>query len=149
MRGTGHNAQPDEEPNTEPNKAKDATAGYSRQVIKYLLVGGSSATLELLLFSLFVYILTLSLAISNISAIALATIYNFVLNRAWAFKTTRNLPRSLTLYALLFIFNNLFSTVAIVFLTNTGVLPVLAKMLTMACIVCWNFILFRKVIFKP
>ena len=52
------------------------------------------------------------------------------------------------LYLILFAFNMAFSTLAISWLVGFGVHSILAKLATMVCITLWNFVLYRKVIFK-
>ena len=95
-----------------------------RQFMKYLLVGGSTALIELTLYTLFRRVIHLELAVSNISATVCATTFNFIVNRGWSFKAASNLSRSLVMYLLLFCF------------------------ITMGIVTMWNFVLYRKVIFK-
>ena len=52
------------------------------------------------------------------------------------------------LYLVLFAFNTTFSTLAITWLVSLGLHSAVAKLMTMVCIVMWNFVLYRKVIFK-
>ncbi|WP_238884722.1 GtrA family protein [Clostridium sp. YIM B02551] len=119
-----------------------------KQFGKYLLVGGSTALFELLLYTFFRKIIYLDLLISNISAVFIATVFNFIINRGWAFKNSSNIYRSIVLYIILFIANTTFSTNAIAFMVSLGVLDIIAKFITMCMITLWNFILYRKVIFK-
>lgn len=118
------------------------------QGVRYLLVGGSSALIELAIFHLLHSVLTLAVAPANITAIVIATAYNFLLNRSFTFKSTSNPVRSLVLYLILFFANMAFSTLVIGALESIGVQATLAKLGTMCCIVIWNFFLYRKVIFK-
>ena len=114
--------------------------------IKYLLVGGSTALLELVIF----YLLSgfLSLAVANVAAVSISTFFNFVLNKIWAFERREWSTRSVVLYLLLFAFNTTFSSVFISGMATLNMMPVIAKVLSMCCIVCWNFILYRNVVFK-
>lgn len=117
------------------------------QAIKYLVVGGSSAAIELVLFQLFSAGFGVAVAYANIAAVVISTVFNFLVNRNVTFKSTANPARSLVLYLLLFAFNTTFSTTVIAFAASYGVYPLAAKLFTMACIVLWNFVLYRKVIF--
>lgn len=117
------------------------------QGFRYLLVGGSTALLELGLFQLFSTIFGLPIAPSNIAAVILATACNFALNRNFTFNSSSNPLRSLVLYCLLFGFNLAFSTQTIIFLTDKGMNSAIAKLITQACVTCWNFVLYRTVIF--
>ena len=115
------------------------------QVIRYAFVGGASAAFELVVFQA---LYALAGAPSNIIALVASTAVNFTLNRSLAFKSTANPARSLVLYLVLFIFNTTFSTLAITWLVGLGVHSAVAKLMTMFCIVMWNFVLYLKVIFK-
>ena len=118
------------------------------QAIKYLMVGGSSAVIELVLFQLISVVFAIPLAAANVTAVVVSTVFNFLVNRNVTFKSTSNPLRSLVLYLLLFALNTTFSTVVISFLAAQGVYPLVAKVCTMACIVLWNFVLYKKIIFK-
>lgn len=119
-----------------------------RQGFFYLVVGFSSAGIELVLFQLLYEFLGLPVEVSNVIAVVTSTTFNFVMNYNVTFKTAKNPVRSLVLYLLLFAFNTTFSTLTISALVSAGLHSMLAKLFTMACIVSWNFILYRKVIFK-
>lgn len=118
------------------------------EAIKYLMVGGSSAIIELGLFQLLSAAFGVDLRIANVTAVVIATVFNFLVNRNVTFKSTSNPARSLALYLALFAANTTFSTVTIDLLAGVGVYPLLAKVGTMACIVLWNFVLYKKVVFK-
>lgn len=119
-----------------------------KQFIKYLLVGGSTALIELMLYTLFRKVIHLELALSNIFATICATTFNFIVNRGWSFKAASNLSRSLIMYLILFCFNTIFSTFMISYMVNWGLYDVMAKVITMGIITMWNFLLYRKLIFK-
>lgn len=123
------------------NKAK-------KQLVKYLLVGGSTAAFELILYAFLRKIVCLDIAVSNITAVIVATTFNFIINRSWSFKVTSNMFRSMILYTILFFMNMFFSTNAIIFMSGLKILDVYAKFITMCMITMWNFVLYRNVIFK-
>ena len=75
-------------------------------------------------------------------------IINYLLNKFWAFKSQTISIKSLVLYIGLFIFNITFSSQFIVILSNVGVKSIVAKFISMILITCWNFILYKKVVFK-
>lgn len=127
---------------------ENSTTGITKQGFRYLLIGGSSALVELLLFQGLLVMTPFSIAPSNVIAVVCATAYNFLLNRSFTFKSTSNPLRSLILYLLLFVANTTFSTLFIQWVTDLGGSPVVAKLFTMACIMLWNFVLYRKLIFK-
>ena len=115
---------------------------------RYLLVGGSTALLEIVVFQGLFALSGHNVLLANPVAVVVATALNFALNRSWTFGSRGHVGRSLLLYALLFLFNMTFSTTVIAALVGVGVISVAAKILTMVCITLWNFVLYRKVIFR-
>jgi putative flippase GtrA len=118
-----------------------------KQLIRYLVVGGSTALGDFLLFLFFYRALQFDIMLANITAVSTATCLNFFLNREWSFHSGAGIKRSLILYFALFLFNTAFGTLAIRLLTGLGLPAVWAKLMMMALITAWNFILYRKVIF--
>ena len=117
------------------------------QFSKYIIIGGTSAFCELMLFTIF-QIIGMNIFISNFSSVIISTIINYLLNKFWAFKSQTGSIRSLVLYIGLFIFNITFSSQFIVLLSNVGVKSIVAKFISMILITCWNFVLYKKVVFK-
>lgn len=145
--------QTEQDPQAQRRKtAEPQTSGEKRSVVKqavsYLLVGGSSALIELMLFQGLYAMVHLGVAAANIIAVIASTVFNFTVNRSVTFKSTGNPVRCLVLYLILFAFNMTFSTLVISWLVGFGVHSILAKLATMVCITLWNFVLYRKVIFK-
>ena len=114
----------------------------------YLVVGGSTALLELVLFQALYALASWSIPAANVTAVVVATATNFALNRNVTFKSTANPLLSLVKYLVLFAFNTAFSTIAISLFSSMGAPAVAVKLATMACIVIWNFFLYRNVVFK-
>lgn len=119
-----------------------------KQFIKYIFVGGSSAVCELGSFTVLRSIVELEISTSNIIATIIATTFNFILNRGWAFNNNSNLSKSMVLYLCLFLINMIFSTWFIGILVNIGVMDFVAKLITMVMVTVWNFVLYKKVVFK-
>ena len=120
----------------------------STQFIRYLLVGGTSFGLEYGLFWLLFHFST-PLLLAN--TVAYLTIFglNFMLNRQWTFQSTGNVQRQILLYVLLVVFNLLASNAVIYLLVNQLLVPALiAKVMVMVMIVAWNFVLYKKVIYR-
>ena len=119
-----------------------------RQIAIYLLVGGGTALLEVTLFQ-FLYLFTpLGASLANVIAVVTSTACNFALNGTVTFRASSNLARSALLYLLLFTLKTVFSTVVISFAVEAGAPALIAKLATMACIVTWNYFLYRKVVFR-
>lgn len=111
------------------------------------MVGSSTALMDFLIFTLLLKIGKFSIPAANSSAVVSAALINFLLNRKWAFPSSMKAGRSLVLYFLLFAFNLIFSTYFIQWLSSAGVYDLAAKIISMALITAWNFILYRRVIF--
>ncbi|MDR1087798.1 MAG: GtrA family protein [Coriobacteriales bacterium] len=137
-----------EQDSTGPAAKRATQATVFRQGLRYLVVGFSSAAIELVLFFVLYQVLGIFVVASNVVALTAATVFNFTLSRTWTFQSVQSLPRSLVLYLVLFAWNQFFSSVAIVGLIDLGVPAMLAKVITMGVIVCWNFVLYRKVVFR-
>ena len=121
------------------------------QFIRYVCVGGSSFLMELALFWVLSRVFerhSYGVVIANALAITFAFWFCFLLNRIWSFKSNARVGKQLLYYALLFAFNLAFSSTVIwVFDEFFGINPMIIKVLVMGCIVLWNFVLYRKVIY--
>lgn len=141
--------QPDKEGTIEGLCAgeHDGASTVARQGFFYLVVGITSALIELVLFQVLYRLGICSVEASNIIALVCSTTYNFILNGRVTFKGVRNPAWSLVKYLILFAFNMTFTTFAISWLVGMGWDSLIAKLCTMACVVLWNFVLYRKVVF--
>jgi len=75
--------------------------------------------------------------------------FNFLMNRHWSFKSKTDLSRQLKLYACLFLLNLAFTNVALHALVEyVKIIPEIAKVLVMGGIVMWNFVIYRKIIYR-
>lgn len=128
---------------------KTAHRSIAEHGVKYLLVGGSSALIELAVFQTLLALSPLGVGPSNVVALVSSTTFNFLMNRNFTFKSASNPARSLVLYLLLFAFNTTLTTMVLsVLVGEWGWNSVFSKLLTMACVTLWNFVLYRKVVFR-
>lgn len=118
-----------------------------RQSASYIVVGMGTALLELGLFQLLLW-LGVGVVISNVVATVVATGTNFLLNRNVTFQSASNPIRSALLYTLLFICNMAISSLVVSALIDDGVPSALAKGCMQLCVAVWNFVIYRKIIFK-
>ena len=116
------------------------------QGIRYLLVGGGSALIDVGLFQM-LFLLGLGAVPSNVTSLLISTIFNFSMNRSVTFKSTANPLRSAILYILLLAFNMCFSSIVISLMIDSGIHSLFAKIIALAFTTCWNFFLYRKVVF--
>lgn len=83
-------------------------------------------------------------------AFVCATVNSFALNRSWTFHSrSQRLLRQYAIFFLLQVINLGFSSLIIIFAINgLGWHDMLAKALASIIVLCWNFILSRKIVFK-
>ncbi len=128
------------------------------QFIRYLFVGIFSFSIEYTLFILLRNAMTLSEIIVNVIVYTIIFWINFLLNKFFSFKSRTNFKRQLFLYGILFFFNLLVGNILLfsgiryllVLISGEGSWPVLylPKILIMFFIISWNFVLYKKVIYK-
>lgn len=128
------------------------------QFIRYIFVGVFCFSIEYILFIVLRNELSVSEILVNILVYTIIFWLNFLLNKFFSFRSTVNFRRQLFLYGILFFFNLivgnifLFSGISyiLVLISGEGSWPVLylPKILIMFFIISWNFILYKKVIYK-
>lgn len=117
-----------------------------RQVFFFGLVGGASALIDLGLFWLLTtlgVIPGLASAISFLSAFAV----NYQGNKSIVFKASHS-PGALWRYVLLVVVNLGLSTGGVTLGVAIGLLPIVAKLITMAIVATVNFIMMRLWVFR-
>ncbi len=133
--------------------------GLRHQALKYAIVGGFGFALDYGIFSLLFAILSRTTPFHDATAAVIATtisqvctaILGFYLNLKWSFKdggdsaTHKKAIRFFVLAG----WNYLFSAFAIYFMVHDlHIIPYLAKIIVVAIIVCWNFLLYKFVVYK-
>lgn len=118
------------------------------QLLKYLFVGGSSALLELVVFSIMTYLVHIDVSIAAPVSLLLSTLYNFFMSARFTFRSTQHILKSALGYCALLIVNTLFASFAVQALVALSIEAIIAKLITMACYTCWNFVLYKRFIFK-
>ena len=137
------------------NKLTTETLG---QFIRYIITGVVSFSIEYTLFIVLRNVLTISELVVNIIVYTIIFWINFLLNKFFSFKSRTNFKRQIFLYGFLFIINLvvgnilLFSGIRhlLVLACGEGSWQVLylPKILIMFFIISWNFVLYKKVIYK-
>lgn len=119
-----------------------------KKAFRYVLVGGSSAVIELAVFNAILYGFQPGVPTANIIAVITSTIYNFIANKSFTFGSSGRVVQRIALYLVLWLVNLCFTTIATTALVGAGVFPLVAKLATMACVVVWNFVLYKKIIYR-
>jgi putative flippase GtrA len=116
---------------------------------RYVIVGLLSFLFEYSLYFMFLKVLHIWFILSNIIVYALIFWFNFIFNRIWSFRSKVGLQKQLLKYSLLFFFNLALTSSALYLLTDTmGISPLISKVMVMCLIVPWNFLIYKKVIYK-
>lgn len=119
------------------------------QLLKYLTVGVVSVGLETTLFCWLFRQLHIAWVVANSLSISITFCLNFFLNRLWSFQSRGPLTRQLVLYVALFCLNLVMSNLIIYILADKGHLDyIVAKLISIALIVSWNFVLYKTVIYR-
>ncbi len=122
--------------------------GHRITFIKYVLVGSSSALIDIGGFALLFYLGFYYILAAVISQ-ACALIYNFSLNRTWSFKCKEHMKRQMVRYAIMVSCNYTLALILLyVGVDIFGFHEVLTKVGISMIAVCWNFILYRQWVFK-
>ena len=113
----------------------------------YLAVGLASALIDFVAFEILYSVFGVDVALANPLAIVISMVFNFSANRNATFKSASSPLRSAFLYALLFAFNTVITTLAIAAMVSAGLHSAIAKVIMQACAAVWNFFIYRFVIF--
>ena len=124
-----------------------------QQIYRYLSAGLICAGVEYGSFAFAHHLLTWNLIASNAIAYGLALVCNFLLNRQWVFtkkeKQGLEIKTQIILYLLLVAFNYILSTgLLIYFVKILSASSWLAKAISMSIVIVWNFIIYKKIIYK-
>ena len=123
----------------------------SKKILRYILAGGSTFLLEYMSYLVLLYTLKVPLVLSITLGYVIALTYNFLMNKMWVFsanKHSKSLNTQMVLYLLLLGFNYIVNVSATYYLTVYLLVPAyISRLLVMILIVCWNFIIYNKLIF--
>lgn len=123
----------------------------SSSIYRYLIVGSLAFLTEYCTFLLLYKGLSVQVYVANSLSFCCGLFVSFFLNRLWTFKSDlfqRRGPHQFMMYSALAGMNLLLTNVIIGMLRSFGVTPLLGKIAAMVCIACWNFFIFKLVIFK-
>lgn len=120
-----------------------------QQKLRYLITGGSSFVLEFLVFTL-LFAVSHNIFVGNTISFICGLLISFWLHKIWSFKGDHGLQthHQLVRYTMLALTNLLLTNVVIGVLHDHFLLQAqLAKVLTMVCMVAWNYGIMNKLIF--
>lgn len=119
------------------------------RIIKFLLVGGSSVAVEYSIFLLLHYALNINVSVANVISFSGGFIYSFLMNRGLVFVEGKQsaVHRQIIMYFVLALVNLCVST-ALVTVLSYLIPAYIAKILCSGLIAAYNYVIYRKVIFK-
>ncbi len=116
---------------------------------KYVIVGVSSVAIDLALLVVFVEWIQLNPTVSVIINQAIVLGFNFTLNKKWSFGSKAPSHKELVRYLILATWNYAFSVGAMHLGNEILGLPyLLVRVASIACMVLWNFALFRFWVYR-
>lgn len=126
----------------------------AKQLVKFGMSGGATVAADYLTFALTYKVLGFDLFFATALSLLAGFVVSFTLNRQWVFNAKsadaeKRAIEQLVLYAALFVFNTI---TAFLFLEMAkrewGLNPLLGKPITMVFITAWNFLIYKKFIFR-
>ncbi|MCX8128685.1 MAG: GtrA family protein [Clostridia bacterium] len=119
------------------------------QFIRYIISGISAFTVEYLFFRLLLDTFNIQKFISNSAAMLVGFWFSFLLNRFWSFGSKTGFMKQLSLYSILFLINLVISNLLmLVFSDILHITPSISKAVIMGMVAVWNFVIFKKIIYK-
>ena len=125
----------------------------SDKFIRYVVTGFTAFIVDYSTFLSLYYLAHAPLQVSVPSGIVLATIINFVMNKLWTFKATKqtgshHVITQLCLYGVLVLINSIFSYYFIHYLNDMHISPSVGKIVAIAFCAVWNYFFYKLAIFR-
>ena len=119
------------------------------QFLRYLVVGFSGLFIDIGTLYILSRIFGINPTIAVIINQAIVLVYNFTLNRLWTFGGGGMARKQLVRYGTLVAFNYTFSVFVMYMLNQKfGFDEILVRLGTIAFMVLWNFILYKKWVYR-
>lgn len=119
------------------------------QLLRYFVTGVTAFVVEYVLYLILYKILKIDYAVSMLIVYSLLFVLTFVATRKWTFRSDGAVRRQLILYLLLFLFNAYAGNYIMMRgLVGLGVPAEFAPFIKTAMITCWNFLIYKYVIYK-
>ena len=119
------------------------------QLSRYLVTGLTAFSFEYFIFAVLISLTAHNTNLSNTVAMICGFTISFLLNRHWSFKSKSNPSIQIIYLVILFLFNLWLSNFVIDFVyVHYGLTPFISKPVMMVLISSWNFILYKKFIYR-
>lgn len=122
----------------------------NNEKFRYLLTGGLSFGVEYISYFIFSRLMSVNLSISQFVSLILAAVINFLLTNFFTFQAgNKNLAKKSVMYTGLLLLNLALNNIIFnILVLNLGINDVLAKVATTVLILVWNFLIYKRFIFK-
>lgn len=124
-----------------------ASAFLEHRVIRFLIIGGISFGID---FGLLIFLheaAGIALWIATPMAFLTSLVFNFLLQRRFAFQATNTVPVSAVKYGLLVVFNVLATDIIVLLFAQTELTYAAGKVVSTAATMAWNFFIYKYWIF--
>jgi putative flippase GtrA len=123
-----------------------------RKGFKYIVAGLISWGFDYGTLLLLFYVVGTRLGVATTVAYIIGILINFSLIKYWVFRGAQKTKKATASqglqYGILTLFNLIITNAVIYLLSKKSIGPEISKILTTALITCWNFVLYKKFIFK-
>lgn len=123
---------------------------FKYSFFRYLLIGTTTFIIDFGIFNFMSLKMDVKPIVANLTSTFLSLFFNFSMSNFWTFKLGNSQQlKKLSRYAFLAVFNYIFGNVAMYgFIEYTDINHNLAKALITITVVAWNFLLYKKWVFK-
>lgn len=124
---------------------------FSKQkiFIYYVIIGGISASLDFIFYSLFIHVLGIDYLISNVISVNIGILNSFIINRKYNFKVLDKRIQRLTIFYTVGISGLLLSSYLLwFFVENMQMDKTIVKLITIPIIVVFQFTINKLFTFK-
>lgn len=129
---------------------KNPFSVFKYSFFRYLLIGTSTFIIDFGIFNFMSAKMDVKPIVANLTSTFLSLFFNFSMSNFWTFKlgNQQNLKK-LGKYGSLAVFNYIFGNVAMYgFIEYTDLNHNLAKAILTVTVISWNFLLYKKWVFK-
>ena len=135
-----------------PTKNSTERSTQILQLVRFFTSGAATVTADYGTFAL-LHTLGAPLIVATSASLLAGFIVSFTLNRQWVFNAgSKNAQKratlQLVLYATLFVANTAIAYFFIDYMQTLGMHPLIAKLLSIVMITTWNYLIYKKVIFR-
>lgn len=126
----------------------------SNTFIRYIIVGLLSVGIDYGMLLIAYRAFEINLAAATTIGFLVGLVFNFLLTKFWTFAThetkhtAKQSAKQASMVAILVVFNLAVTNVVVVWLNELNVGPEISKILTTGMVTIWNYVLYKKLIFK-